>query len=330
MNPIRFGIIGCGRFAQKTIAPAIQNTPGASLVAVQRRSLDAARQAAAACGAPLACATPAELVRSDTVDAVFIVSANSAHCPEALAAAGAGKHVLLEKPMALNVDEAERIIMACRTHGVKLMVGHMVRLSPVVRRIREMVLGGDLGEVTFVRADFMYDGSTSTRNWLMDRRVAGGGPVFDIGVHCLDTLRYVLDDEVTGLRCRMYPRPTPTRTESTAQLALEFTRGTLGGVYCSYTSGVRRSFIEVIGTRGMVSAIDFTVSPRITELVWTRERPDGPPIVNTERIEVPNLYVEEIKEFLAALREGKEIELTGENGLTNQRLLDEAYRQAAG
>ncbi|HTO93971.1 MAG TPA: Gfo/Idh/MocA family oxidoreductase, partial [Bacteroidota bacterium] len=132
---IRYGIIGFGRFAERTIAPAIRRARNSEVIALQKRSPEAARKKADECSIPLAFATAAELVAHPDVDAVFIASANSTHCPETLTAAAAGKHVIVEKPMALDAREARVMIDACREGGVRLMVGHMVRLSPVIRRV---------------------------------------------------------------------------------------------------------------------------------------------------------------------------------------------------
>ena len=103
---IRYGIIGFGSFAEKTIAPAIQASTNSELVAIQKRSMAAAKEKAAACGVGLAFDSVEAAVSHPDVDAVFIVSANSEHCRETMAAATAGKHVLVEKPMAVNVAEA--------------------------------------------------------------------------------------------------------------------------------------------------------------------------------------------------------------------------------
>jgi predicted dehydrogenase len=322
MNPLRFGLIGYGRFAERAIAPAIRATPGAALVAIQKRDPAEAARKAAELGGVTAFTDVGELVRHPEVDAVFIVSANSAHCPETLTAAAAGKHVLVEKPMAMDAGEARRMIDACVRAKVTLMVGHMVRLSPAVQRIKAIIDKGGIGRVTFARADFMYDGSNSARKWLYDRRVAGGGPVYDIGVHCLDTLRAILDDEPASVKAQLDPPPDETVTESTAQLSLRFSRGTPASIYCSFTSGIRRSFLEVIGTRGMLSLVDFTVNSRTAEVVWTQQTAEVPPVTRVEKIEVPNLYEREVALFVESVRNGRPPVLSGENGLANQLVVD--------
>jgi 1,5-anhydro-D-fructose reductase (1,5-anhydro-D-mannitol-forming) len=322
MKAIRYGILGFGRFAERVIAPAIRASPNSSVVAIQKRTLAAAQEKARLLGVPLAFHSVHELVRHPEVDAVFIASANSCHLEETVAAAEAGKHVIVEKPMAMNYAEAEQMIQVCRRKGVQLMVGHMLRLSPLVRRMQELVRSQTLGPIVFARADFVYDGRLSQRSWLRDRKVAGGGPVFDIGVHCIDTLRFILDDEVVGLKSELEPPPTETATEETANLLLRFSRSTIGSITCSFVSPIRQSLIEIVGADGMATARDFTMGDTKLPLVITRSgsRPAGEN--QSEEIDVPNLYVEEVTQFSRCLLDNTEPGLSGANGLENQRLLD--------
>jgi predicted dehydrogenase len=321
---VRYGIAGFGRFAERAIAPAIRVSANSELVALQKRSLADARGKAAEHGIPLSFDSVGGMVAHPDVDAVFLVSANSCHCPETLLAARAGKHVLVEKPMAMNAREAEEMIAACARHSVKLSVGHMLRFSPLICRMRDIVRSGGLGRVHSVRADFIYDGRLSRRGWLYDRSVAGGGPVFDIGVHCLDTLRFILGDEVSSVKSELDPWPTALRTESTAHLLLRFNGGTIGAILCSFDAPTRRMFIEIVGTEGMLAANEFTSGMRTVELRWTMGKGENPAETQVETIDVPNLYVEEITRFSDCILTGREPELSGLNGLQNQRVIDQA------
>ncbi|MGB6121905.1 MAG: Gfo/Idh/MocA family oxidoreductase [Bacteroidota bacterium] len=323
---IRYGIIGCGLFAEKAIIPAIKRSTNAELVGLQKRSEEAARAMAAKHDVPLAFTTPSELVAHNDIDAVFIASANGAHLAETVVAAEAGKHVMVEKPMAVNAREAEQMVTVCEQRNVKLSVAHMIRMSPHARRMREIVRSGMLGPITYARADFIYDARLSHRDWLLDRRMAGGGPVFDVGVHCLDTLRFVLDDEVVSAKAELEPKPTADRTEEVAEIALRFSRGTIGAIHCSYRAPIRRKQFEVVGEDAILSASDFTIGETTLPLTVSVGRNDEPADPKVEQVAVPNLYVEEITHFSDCILTDREPLLSGQNGLANQRILDQVLQ----
>ncbi|MBI3587168.1 MAG: Gfo/Idh/MocA family oxidoreductase [Ignavibacteriales bacterium] len=324
---VRYGIIGFGSFAERAIAPAIQASPNSDLVAIQKRSLAVAKEKAAAFSIPHAFSTAEELVAHPDVDAVFIVSANALHHKETLAAANAGKHVLVEKPIATSVQEADEMIAACTRHNVKFMVGHMIRFSPLARRIKQLIHSGTLGNISFIKSEFFYDARLSHRGWLIDPRIAGGGPIFDIGVHCLDTMRFVLDEDVISIRSLVEPRLSATTTEITANLSLRFSKGTLGSIFCSYASSARRSFIEIIGTEGIVSAPDFTLGDRTIPLSISLKNDTATVDPRIEEIQVPNLYIKEITAFSKSILENTESPIPGTIGLENQKVLDKAIRE---
>jgi predicted dehydrogenase len=289
---------------------------------LQKRSLSDARSKASTLGIPHAFSTADDLVRCNEIDAVFIVSANSAHCPETIAAARAGEHVLVEKPMALDFAEAERMVQECDSNRVKLMVGQVVRFSPVVREIRTLIQSGELGRIVSARADYLYDARLTHRTWLYDRAIAGGGPIFDIGVHCLDTLCFVLDDEVVSVRSQLSPQPTSKSTERSAVLSLSFSKGTVASIACSFEAPIRQNTIEIVGTEGRVSAEDFTQGSRKLVLQIGR-RIDGTRLASEQReIDVPNLYVEEVTAFSRCIIEDLESPVPGSVGLRHQEVLD--------
>ena len=328
MSKVRYGIIGFGGFAERSIAPAIQASPNSELIAIQKRSLVAAEEKAKVYSIPMAFATVEEITSCSDIDAVYIVSANAAHCKETLTAARHGKHVLVEKPMAMNVHEAASMIEACSKAGVKLMVGHMLRLSPLSVRMKALIDSGTIGTVTYARADFMYNASVSQRLWVKNQEVAGGGPVFDIGVHCLDTLKFILNDEVTGTKAFLSPIPADGRTEDTASITLQFSRGAVGAIYCSYATSFRRTFMEIVGTAGTLSAFDFTHNNAVVTLTLTTGKDGKKARTETEEIEIPNLHVTQVTAFSSSILNRTESPIPGEIGLSNQKVLDAAIKGA--
>jgi 1,5-anhydro-D-fructose reductase (1,5-anhydro-D-mannitol-forming) len=228
--------------------------------------------------------------------------------------------------MAMNVAEAEEMIRVCDQNKVKLMVGHMVRLSPLTVRMTEIIQSGSIGRVTFVRSEFIYDGRNSQRTWLLDQNVAGGGPLFDVGVHCLDTIRFILDDDVVSVKSHLEPIPTKATTESTAALSLRFSKGVLASIYCSYAAPIRRSILEIVGTEGTLFARDFTRSEMTIPLTVTQGKADREVETRVEAIVVPNLYVDEVTRFSSSILNNTDSPVPGTEGLKNQYVLDAALR----
>ncbi len=325
MKKVRYGIIGFGSFAERAIMPAIRSADNAELVAIQKRSIDMARWKADEHRIPLHFDSVESLVSSEQVDAVFIVSANSQHHAETIAAAKKGKHVLVEKPMATNGVEAKEMIDICSRSGVKFMVGHMLRFSPLIRRMKEIIDSGTLGEISFIRAHFFYDVSQSQRRWVLDKQAAGGGPLFDVGIHCLDTVRFLLhDDSVINVQSLNRPGAGADPLELTNVMSLQFSRGTLASIYSSYESSYRQAFIECFGTHGSMSADHFTPSNTDTVLEIRHGKNGAVGSTDTEQIRVPDLYRLEIEHFSNCILHNLKPDVDGIQSLHNQQILDRA------
>lgn len=322
MKKIRYGIIGFGAFAERAIMPAIRKTVNAELTAIQKRSPDVAKWKAEEHGIPHYFSSAEDLASSAEVDAVFIVSANSRHHPETLIAAGHKKHVLVEKPMAMNAREGREMIDACKRSNIMLMVGHMLRFSPLLQRMKEIISTGEIGPITFARSEFFYDAGISHRGWLWDKSIAGGGPLFDIAIHCLDAIRYVLDDTITGVKSILRPSETASMVEKSSLMSLQTARGTMCSIYTSFEAPYRRSFIEFIGTKGSISAFDFTpsnITVVLEKVIGTAGQVEKK---DRETIVIPDLYEREISHFSDCIINGNIPIIDNVSSLHNQEILD--------
>jgi glucose-fructose oxidoreductase len=228
--------------------------------------------------------------------------------------------------MAMNVAECQRMIEACKKNDVKLMIGHMLRLSPLVVRMKELVKSGAIGRVIRAESNFIYDGRLSTRSWLHDRKIAGGGPTFDVGAHCLDTLRFILDDEVVSIQQELSPKPTAEKTESSSQLLLRFSKGTPATIFTSYETPIRQSYLEILGAEARISAIDFTINAATAILKIEPRSEKRPPEPIVERVDIPDLYVDEVNHFSDCILNAADPILSAHNALRNQQVLDAVMR----
>ena len=143
-------------------------------------------------------------------------------------------------------------------------------------------------------------------------------------MHCFDTLRYVLGGEPASVSAALWPLPTAASIEESGFVSLQFPDGVLASVFCSYTAPYRRVILEIIGTEGIITVPDFTSGDRDGRLILTRGKGDAPGVPVAEEIPVPNLYVEETTMFTNWILGGPEPELSGSNGLANQRIIDRA------
>ncbi len=327
MKKICYGIIGFGNFAERAIMPAIRSANNSELVAIQKRSLDSAKDKAEEHSIPFYFDSVEALVASTEIDAVFIVSANSQHYRETLLAAESKKHVIVEKPMAVNFLQAKEMIEACEKYNVKFMTGHMLRFSPLLQRMKEIVNSGLIGEITFAQSHFVYDAQMSQRKWVLDKKNAGGGPLFDIGIHCLDSMRFVLnDDQIVNVNNFMNPQHTETGVEKTSVLSFQFSKGTIGSVYSSYESSYRQSYIEFFGTKGSISALYFTPSNTPTTLEIKIGKGGLIDLVKKEEISVPNLYELEISHFSDCIINNTSPIVDAKSSLHNQYILELALK----
>jgi hypothetical protein len=138
--PVRWGLIGCGDIARKRVAPALSESPHSELVAISRANRDLLDEFANRFGVPNKFADWRELVARNDIDAVYIATPVNLHAAQTVAAAESGKHVLCEKPMAMNVAECDRMITAVNASGVKLGIAYYRQFYPVVKRMKELVL----------------------------------------------------------------------------------------------------------------------------------------------------------------------------------------------
>jgi predicted dehydrogenase len=318
---VRFGIVGFGLHAVKRLMPGFSLSKHCQVTALSRRDLLQAKQSAAQYKIPLAFDSVAELCASSEVDAVLVTTPNSLHLPDVLTAIEAGKPVLCEKPMAMNAGECREMVEAARRRKVLLGVAHVFRFNESVNKVRELIAKGAIGRPIFARSEFSFFADPAhPRKWLYDANLAGAGPIFDVGVHCIDTLRYILRDEVTRASTSAITDERSGNVEAAASLTLEFSRGTLGTVLVSYRADYR-SPLEIVGETGVIRANDALNVEHPIEIQLVR----GGVAVETVTASNNLVYAMQADAFADAV-EGKEFPIPGEEGWQNQEILDGALR----
>src|SRR5436190_3125951 len=189
---VRFAILGFGHHAVRPLLPAFSKCHDARLTGMWRRNQAAAAQDCANYRIPHRFPTREALCSSPDVDVVLITSPDAMHWDDTLLALRYGKPVLCEKPVAMNAAEAEEMQAAARSAGLLFGVAQNFRFNRSLEWMRDQIAAGRIGKPQLAHAQYSYPVAQAPRKWIMDPTLACGGPIADVGVHCIDALRYGL------------------------------------------------------------------------------------------------------------------------------------------
>jgi predicted dehydrogenase len=223
--------------------------------------------------------------------------------------------------MGMNAGECRQMVEASRQAGLLLGVAQVFRFEQSTSRLRDRVATGQIGKPVFARSEFSYPGRRHARTWITNAAIAGGGPIADVGVHCIDALRYILQDEVTRVSAQGVSDPESGDVEAAAVLAIEFSRGTLGTVSVS-TRAEYRTPLEIAGDNGSLRAED---GLNVEHPITIELRKNGK-VIETETASNREAYALQVDAFANALEGRGEFPVPGEEGWQNQEILDAAYR----
>jgi len=252
---INFGVIGAGGIARRKVIAGLLQARNCRLVAVMNPSqaADITREF----GVARAYSRDVDLLADPEVEAVYIASPVHCHLNQIRLAAAAGKHVLCEKPLTLNVREARAAITACRRAGVFLQDGYMMKFHGAHQQIKELISAGRLGRLVYLRAQLSCWYPLIKGAWRQDPKLGGGGALIDMASHLYDLLEYFAGPikrltALTGNLVHKY------RTEDASTTLLEFQSGAHATVDCFFCipDEANRTRLEVYGSQGSLLAED--------------------------------------------------------------------------
>jgi predicted dehydrogenase len=250
-------VVGVGDIAQKRVIPAILAEPRSVLYGV------VTRDARKAIPYPhvTAWTTLDAALQDGTIDAVYISSPVVLHAKYTLAALQAGKHVLCEKPVAMNLAQAERMVTASKLSGKLFGAAYYRRLFPKLIRAKELIAQGEIGQPVLAEANCHGWLESEERAWLRDPAMAGGGPLYDIGSHRIDTMNFLFGRPLraTGLLSNAVHS---LQVEDSATVVTEYAGGMHGVVDVRWNSRIERDQFRVIGTEGEMN-LDSLSGPQL-------------------------------------------------------------------
>lgn len=318
---VRFAILGFGLHAIRRLVPAFAISEHAALTGIWRRDQAAAAANCAELKIEHCFATREELCASPEVDVVFITSPDAMHKDDMLLALRHGKAILCEKPVAMNATDAEAMAATAKQAGVLFGVGQNFRYNRSLMWMREQVRAGKIGEPQLAHAQYAYPAKTAPRKWIMDTTLACGGPIADVGVHCIDALRYVLDRDVMSISTLARTDDLSASVEAVASLQMEMQ----GGVYATVTAsgrGLYRTLVEVTGSEGVLIAENGLTVDRPVELVLRR----AGEVIETTTVTNDDGYTLMLDSFAQAVRGTETFAASGEDAVTNMKAVDAAFK----
>jgi 1,5-anhydro-D-fructose reductase (1,5-anhydro-D-mannitol-forming) len=241
-------VVGLGDIAERRVVPAILSHAGSQLVGVVTRNPAKAEKYQVPAWTPLS-----EALQESGCDAVYIATPVSLHCEQTIASLQAGKHVLCEKPVALNYAQAAEMVAAAEERGRSLAIAYYRRYYPKVLRAKALLAAGAIGTPVLgeATAHSWFEPDGDFRSWLFDPALAGGGPIFDVGSHRIDLLNYFLGEPAAavGLKGNAVLK---WDVEDNATVMIDYRSGARGIVDARWHSRVVRDEFRIRGTEGEI------------------------------------------------------------------------------
>ena len=313
MDEIGWALIGASFMAEDYVAGVIDKAGAAAVRGVFSSSPERGRALAERCGLPRAYSSLERLLADSTVQAVYISTTNELHAPQTVAAARAGKHVLCEKPLALNLAEAAVMIREARQNGVVLATCHNFRGAATHRKLRELVAAGALGTPLAMRIFHAEYLPPRLQTWRLDSRKAGAGAILDLTPHDADLVRFVLGDEIEEVTAVAVNQGLAETGIEDAVMGVMRTRGgALVSFHDAFTVPHAGTAVQVHGTEASVVATGVMAREPVGELVLLREGREPEPVSVPDRIDP---FARTIDAFNAAVRGAGEPLASGVDGV---------------
>ena len=315
---VGWGILGTARIGLRAVIPAIQQCTNGTVIGIASRSSSKAQETARSLGIRNSYASYIELINSPEIDAVYIPLPNNMHREFAVLAAEKGKHVLCEKPLAINSSECEEMIHACEHHHVWLMEAFMYRFHPQIVKLKEMVDSRSIGRIAAFRAAFRT--SQSDPSDIRFQKDLGGGSLMDVGCYCVNVMRLLAGAEPTVV-LGIARFDEKTGVDETFTGILRFPGLEIGLFDCGFRSTLHQR-LEVIGDKGTLEVLaPFLAgnSPRIIRHGTGAEE---------LTFDTANSYKLMVEHFNQSILDDHAPRFPPIDGLNNMRVIDALFESA--
>ncbi|WBU61733.1 Gfo/Idh/MocA family protein [Paracoccus albus] len=307
---MKLGLIGASNIAEVRMIPAFREN-GHEVIAVQSGGQSRADEFAAKNDIPNATTSIDELLALPGLDAVYISSTNEKHFDQAMAAIKAGKHVLCEKPLAMNIADAVRMVKAAEDAGLVFATNHHLRNGANHRAIRDLVQKGEIGQVLSLRVFHAVHLPEQLQGWRIDNAGAGGGVILDIVVHDADTVRFYLDEDPVDVVAQATSGGLGQGVEDSVMSVWSMPSGAQVMAHESFTHAHAGTGIEIHGTEGSIIAREVMQGPG-GEIMLRRGKEVTPVAFDPEEV-----YPRSARLFGAAVEGKGQPAATGRDGIAS-------------
>jgi len=340
MRKLKWGVIGCGGIARRKTIPGMMEAKNLELVSVMDSVLSVAEEVKDEFGAKYAFDNYEAILAQDEIEAVYIASPVFFHKEQAIAAAKAKKHILLEKPMAMTVEDAEEIKKALEENGVKLGVGFLMRFHGYHQEIKNIIADGKIGDIVSMRGQFTCWYPDIEGAWRQKKATSGGGALVDMGIHVIDLLQYL-----SGLKAVEVVAFNQTQTfnyevDDSSGVIMKMDNGSIAYVDSNFNIPDAASVakLEIYGTKGSIVAsgtlaqaevgtVNVLISDDSLAYDANQTRDEIVPL-SLEGTPLGNMYTKEVEQFGDAVINGTEVPVTPESAIYDQKVVEAAYKSS--
>ncbi|QYR23255.1 Gfo/Idh/MocA family oxidoreductase [Paenibacillus sp. sptzw28] len=316
---LRWGVIGAAGIAIRSVIPGFQQSETGEVTAIASRELSKAEETAAKLQIPKAYGSYEEILSDPDIDAIYIPLPNHLHMEWSIRAMEAGKHVLCEKPIALNADEARRMADVSRKTGAHLAEAFMYRHHPRYERIAEIIKSGEIGELRGIHGTFTFNSAGNQAN-VRFRKEWGGGSIYDVGCYPISAARLLLGAEPEAATVHALLSPEHDHVDMMASGIIEFP----GSVALTFDCGMWAAFrntLEVLGTDGRIEVPSaFIGNPNFYVYTKDGRREEEQPDLNQYSLQADS--------FAGAVWGERKERFTPEDAVANMKAIDACLESA--
>jgi len=315
---VRWGVLGVAKIAVDKVIPAMQRLASAEIVAIASRDTEKARRAAASLGIPKAYGSYEELIADPAVEAIYNPLPNHLHVPWSIRAAEAGKHVLVEKPVSMNVAECRKLMEARDRTGVKMGEAFMVRTHPQWIHARDLLRSGEIGRLRCIATAFSFYGRdpANVRNIL----AYGGGGLMDLGCYAVQVARYFFGAEPARV-VSLIERDAEFKIDSLASVLMDFSSGQ--SLFTCSMQMFPHQRVQIIGDQGRIEIeIPFNAPPDRPTRIFVHTAAG----LRSEEFPICDQYAIQGDLFSKAVRGHGEVPTPLEDSIRNMAVLEAIFR----